>query len=641
MEKRITAISLNNYKGYLGKYEPILIPNGENVLIYGENGSGKSSLYKALNNFFLSSRDNSIQFEKNKYNENEIGEISIEFSDYDNNSGEIIQGSGLTYLFSNINSNHNIPLVQNIALVKGFFDYTDLLKIYFHDDPQPNLFDLIVLTILGEYIPISSGGNFKFKEKWQEIQSDLTVNCHTRNDWTHRNALKFLNAFTVQLNATLEIVFEKLNYYLKEYFMDFNIELSYCLLPLNINYPNRKKSSWYTTADLRLIVKENGHEFTNGYSDYLNEARLSAIAVCMYLAVLKVTNQNIALKILYLDDVFIGLDSGNRIPILNILKDEFYDYQKFISTYDRHWFELAKRQFQIHKENPWKYIEMYVGYDIAPNGNKINKPIINTGLSYIEKGTMYLHHSSNPDYPAAANYFRKALEELITEKIPKCELAEGDNIQIPEYKLSKLLKRCCRTFEKVNINTYYINIMQGHLYSLLHPLSHHEITSLIYKRELMSIETAFYKLKDQMDLANLKENYRCLQGKGDNLRISYLIDSANNHFQNYYVTLKESILFSRDTDGTFKISESNCYISYIEANNDLGFAGGQTRYKKTIPKDTTKFSYLSLINSVEKTYDYIVNIQKYSLAKPANPLDVVDYFDGTNWQPISQLLVWG
>lgn len=638
MEKRITAISLNNYKAYFGKYEPILLPNGENILIYGENGSGKSSLYKALNNFFLSSRNTSIKFIKNKYNEGEIGEINVEFSDYDNNNGEIIEGSDETYLFSDTTFNHNIPLVQNIALVKGFFDYTDLLRIYFHDDPQPNLFNLIVLTILGEHIPISSGGNFKFKAKWQELQRDL-IKCHTRKDRTHKGASAFLLRFETQLRASLDDVFSILNYYLESYFIDFNIELEYILKPIKFNY-TKKKINWNTTTDLRLIVKKNGEIFTDGYSNYLNEARLSAIAVCMYLASLKVTNKNVDLKILYFDDVFIGLDSGNRVPILNILRDEFADYQKFISTYDRHWYELAKRQFQIHKENSWKYIEMYVGHDITSNGNKINKPIVNIGLSYAEKGTMYLHHCSNPDYPAAANYFRKALEELISLNMPQCELADGDYVQIPEYKLSKLLKRCSRTFEKVNNSTYYINIIQGHLYSLLHPLSHHEITSLIYKRELESIETAFYKLKEQLELINLKENYRCLQGKGDRLRINFHIDPVNNHYQNYYLALKESILFFQDANGVLRITKSDCYICYMEGNNDLGFQDGQTKYSKSIPKDTNRFNYQSLINAVEKIYEYIVTIQKYSFVRPANPLDVIEYYDGTNWQPLNDLIVW-
>ncbi|KAA6320014.1 hypothetical protein EZS27_030158 [termite gut metagenome] len=52
MDKRITAITIKNCRGYFGDYQSFNFPKGENVLIYGENGSGKSSLYKALNSFF-------------------------------------------------------------------------------------------------------------------------------------------------------------------------------------------------------------------------------------------------------------------------------------------------------------------------------------------------------------------------------------------------------------------------------------------------------------------------------------------------------------------------------------------------------------------------------------------------------------
>ena len=40
---------------------------GENVLIYGENGSGKSSIYNALKDFFESSDKPALQFWRNSY----------------------------------------------------------------------------------------------------------------------------------------------------------------------------------------------------------------------------------------------------------------------------------------------------------------------------------------------------------------------------------------------------------------------------------------------------------------------------------------------------------------------------------------------------------------------------------------------
>lgn len=44
--KRINKIHINNLK-FFPDFEPIKI-EGKNILLYGENGSGKSSIYWAL-----------------------------------------------------------------------------------------------------------------------------------------------------------------------------------------------------------------------------------------------------------------------------------------------------------------------------------------------------------------------------------------------------------------------------------------------------------------------------------------------------------------------------------------------------------------------------------------------------------------
>ncbi len=48
----LSSFRIENFGAfYNGGYPRITLPNGENLLIYGENGSGKSSLYKAFNQF--------------------------------------------------------------------------------------------------------------------------------------------------------------------------------------------------------------------------------------------------------------------------------------------------------------------------------------------------------------------------------------------------------------------------------------------------------------------------------------------------------------------------------------------------------------------------------------------------------------
>ena len=50
---KIQTIEIINYKAFLGTHR--IKVGGKNLFIYGENGSGKSSLYYALKDFFQSS----------------------------------------------------------------------------------------------------------------------------------------------------------------------------------------------------------------------------------------------------------------------------------------------------------------------------------------------------------------------------------------------------------------------------------------------------------------------------------------------------------------------------------------------------------------------------------------------------------
>jgi AAA15 family ATPase/GTPase len=47
---RIQTIEITNYKAFRGTHK--IKVEGKNIFIYGENGSGKSSLYYALKDFF-------------------------------------------------------------------------------------------------------------------------------------------------------------------------------------------------------------------------------------------------------------------------------------------------------------------------------------------------------------------------------------------------------------------------------------------------------------------------------------------------------------------------------------------------------------------------------------------------------------
>ena len=90
---------------------------------------------------------------------------------------------------------------------------------------------------------------------------------------------------------------------------------------------------------------------------FLNEAKLSAIAISIYLSsILLLPDPKSGLRILALDDVLIGLDMSNRFPVLDILQEDFKDYQIFLMTYDKAWYEIVKQRTD---QKDWKYAEFY------------------------------------------------------------------------------------------------------------------------------------------------------------------------------------------------------------------------------------------------------------------------------------------
>lgn len=628
--KRITKIEVDNFKAYYGKYSPLDLPEGQNVLIYGENGSGKSSLYKALNSYFASSIDPTINFTLNRYNTVQDGEVKIEFSEFDVNTASILPGTNTSYVFATAGSNHAVQFIQTAALVKGFLDYTDLLKVYLHDDPEPNLFELIVLSLLGNYIPVNAGGTKPLGAHWQELQEDLIDNSYTRQDRNHKRAKRELPLYEARLRTTLDDIFAELNRLLQDYFPDLAISIGYILQPLNFCY-HSQKWEWNTTADLRLTVSRDGIPIAGGYSEYLNEARLSAMAISLYLSSLLRTPAGVDLKILYLDDVFIGLDAGNRLPILNILRNEFSGYQKFISTYDRHWFELAKRHFNIQQDNSWSTVEIYVGTKELPT-HQISMPIFTKGLSNYERALQYLHSRTNPDYPAAANYFRKAIEQLVKEQIPPYEIEDINIVQLPEYKLTQLLIRTSNFLGRAGVSIVEVQRIQSMLGQLIHPLSHHEITTPIYRNELILIEMVYSNLKGQLIGLQIANLYKCTLSRNSRIKISFT--SSTSHYCIYELQLVEPLVLYNDPAGSHFL-ESKCYVTRIHTKD------GGTPFDLSPKKLVPKYTYSSLERAVDNILTFInANVKNGQFPVPVNYLSVINYTDGASWLPLASKAIW-
>jgi len=480
----ITEISFNNYRAFKNSFNPIKIPENHHLLIYGENGSGKSSIYNAIKDFFNSSADPSKKFVLNLFSQltqNNTGEIELKVSDIDVNKNIT---SVNTYVFCEpySKSTHRVPEIQLPNKIKGFLDYKRVLETYFLKGKlgqNPNLFSLLVEDLLADHtISSSSGGvaTVSLINEWNRLKNPI-YNLDRRSK-AHKTAVAELSAFESILKQLLTQVFSESKKIITNYFdpkLDVNVSVSNMVMDY---------ISWEVKQEIFLEVSYAGKNITS-YDTILNEARLSAIGITIFLASLKTYPVDATdLRVVFLDDVFIGLDTNNRIPLLKILKDEFIkqDYQIFIATYDRQWFETARYWLQIEK-CPVTCLELFSGNDGGPLSPDI-PVMISPSLINIEKAKAYFDAR---DYPAAANYLRKTCEEELRRILPShmklCIYRQTDEIKLINN-LETLVSNFDNYLKKNNLDITPFIHFRTYKKILLNPLSHDDLLAPHYRREI-------------------------------------------------------------------------------------------------------------------------------------------------------------
>ncbi|MGO8126072.1 hypothetical protein ACC728_34325 [Rhizobium ruizarguesonis] len=114
-----------------------------------------------------------------------------------------------------------------------------------------------------------------------------------------------------------------------------------------------------------------------------------------------------------LDDVLIGLDQSNRMPVLRMLDQHFADWQVVLLTHDRVWYEMAR--FHLADRADWGAVEMFE--EKQPDGTPmpiagVVRPFVKpTSIDAIAANiaTARKFHGVN-EYPAAAVHARVAFE---------------------------------------------------------------------------------------------------------------------------------------------------------------------------------------------------------------------------------------
>jgi len=398
---RLKKISISGFRAF-PPYKPTsfeldLGDTGKNLLLYGENGSGKTSLFRALRDLCDTSDKPRVYAEhQNLFLQSDDDAISL----------ELTSGTPSEFRWE-IDEQHpketGGPAFQAFARSCLFLDYRDLLETNFvHRTGSPNLYRLLIHTILPD-LPVPS-------RTLSDLHQDMLAAMPTRQGKKLvERARSAAAAFATALTNHLPEVVAEANRLLAKLQKGTLLHLR---PPVNLDYSKVYRN--FIGLEIELSVTYNG-KLAPEPQHFLNEARLTATALALYLAAARITRSGRP-GIMVLDDVLIGLDLSNRIPLLQLLKEDFTEWQILLLTHDATWFNMAAERLS---KTEWAFHRLHTARE---PGTGRERPLHVIESDYLIRAE---GHLLSGDYPAAGVYLRSKFEALLRD------FAEERHLTVP------------------------------------------------------------------------------------------------------------------------------------------------------------------------------------------------------------------
>lgn len=347
----------------------------KNSLIFGENGTGKSSIYwgiySILKKYF---RNNDFNFEKFKNKYNDELKISINIGDHE---------------LSLPSQDYSLPDDIDINNFKTiYFISQELLHEIINND---DFFQAINDTLRKYFLELD-----KYLNIYTEINLELNTDNHIemstkklKNDASFVNYLK-----QIELRAN-DILVNELE---ENFLISFDFEsglLTQNTSTLEFNFPK---------ITLK-IENENNLKFN------FNEAKLKLTSFSIFFSLIKLEEKkDNTFKLLVFDDFLTSLDMSNRNYIINYILKNFKKYQKIIFTHNLQFFNLIKNSLAYRGDiNKWEFKSLYT----RVNANeKVESIIYDINDCYISQAKEKLNIN---ELQNCGNLIRKEFERIIHE----------------------------------------------------------------------------------------------------------------------------------------------------------------------------------------------------------------------------------
>jgi energy-coupling factor transporter ATP-binding protein EcfA2 len=393
---RITGVEIANYRAFRGDSFKLEFSDGENLLIYGENGSGKSSFYHSIQDFLNAASDTRLKIETNRHRFNVLPS-SVRVT---------LNSRSKPYEWSPAAREQDSTEWRDIDKGKGFLDYRSLFRVHYltKATDEIDLFDLLIDSLLAHYKNPASSPSRTFREEWNSLKSYFAKYRRRPS-----NLDTLLGAFNAGFASIVDETAIKASGLAKKF--DGDLELAFNFAAAHYDW--RPKDLHPPKVTVRPQFRRLPHP---DYERFFNEARLSAIAMSIFFAAVKDCPVS-GLRLLVLDDIMIGLDMSNRLVVLRLMEELFADWQIIILTYHKAWFEILKERTRSPRwTHGWKSIVLRarrIALDTVP-------------VVDFEDSGLLLQTAANclgrQDLKAAAVYTRTALEAVLQQYSSKWRL---------------------------------------------------------------------------------------------------------------------------------------------------------------------------------------------------------------------------
>jgi len=375
---KINSLELENFKFH--KELSFDIKN-QNCIIYGENGTGKSSIYWSLVSVFKKDLVEISDFKNRDMSSDDESKVVIKLDNEELNLVDInplVESNQTTIFFA-----HQDMLEEFLVYSNNFFDIlNNKIKKYF--------------TRVDNFS--SQLDNFNNEVDDTNHKEKIALRVKLTEEYA-----KFLNQLLLRANDIIN------NHFSENFTINFNYDWG------QIDF---SRIDYKFISPIIILKIENQASLKLQF----NEAKLKLVSIALFFALIKLEeNEENPLKLLVLDDFLTSLDMANRKLIVQYILDNFGDYQKIILTHNIQFYNLIIRLLDIKNEKElWDIKRLFLS---KISDDSISE--IRTEKSFLDQAKDRLE---NGDLQSSGNFLRKEFERIVHEFEMLLELGKVEDM---------------------------------------------------------------------------------------------------------------------------------------------------------------------------------------------------------------------